>query len=124
DDASVEPLIPQLPRCRPAGLAGTDDHERRYRAHVQLARATDRVRFAGLAVVGVLAGFLSGLFGVGGGILIVPGLVLVLKMEQRLAHGTSLGAILPISVAGVIGYAIDRSGDRPSGALLTAGAVV
>ena len=44
--------------------------------------------FLKYAVVGVLAGFLSGLFGVGGGILIVPGLLLVAKMEQKNAHGT------------------------------------
>ena len=52
-----------------------------------------------IVVVGLVAGFLSGLFGVGGGILIVPALVLVLHFDQRLAHGTSLAAVLPIAVA-------------------------
>ena len=60
--------------------------------------------FLKYAVVGVLAGFLSGLFGVGGGILIVPGLLLVAKMEQKNAHGTSLGATLPISAASLLTY--------------------
>lgn len=55
-------------------------------------------------MVGVLAGFLSGLFGVGGGILIVPGLVLVAQMDQRIAHGTSLAAVLPISGASLATY--------------------
>ena len=58
-----------------------------------------------IAVVGLLAGFLAGLFGVGGGILIVPGLVLAAHMTQRLAHGTSLAAVVPISVASLITYA-------------------
>jgi uncharacterized membrane protein YfcA len=44
-------------------------------------------------------------------------------MGQRLAHGTSLGAILPISVAGVIGYAIDHSVDWSAGGLIIIGAV-
>ncbi len=76
----------------------------------------------GAAGVGLLAGFLSGLFGVGGGILIVPGLVLLLGMSQRLAHGTSLAAIVPIALAGVGGYALDRAVDWAAGALLIVGA--
>jgi uncharacterized membrane protein YfcA len=75
------------------------------------------------AAVGVLAGFLSGLFGVGGGILIVPGLVLVMGMEQRLAHGTSLAAILPIAASGVAGFAAAGAVDWPAGALISAGAM-
>jgi uncharacterized membrane protein YfcA len=73
-------------------------------------------------VVGILAGILSGLFGVGGGILIVPGLVLVMGMEQRLAHGTSLAAIVPIAVAGVAAYALERAVDWPAAVFLAAGA--
>ncbi|HEV8682219.1 MAG TPA: sulfite exporter TauE/SafE family protein [Actinomycetota bacterium] len=79
-------------------------------------------RLAAAAVVGILAGVLSGLFGVGGGILIVPGLVLVMGMEQRLAHGTSLAAIVPIAVSGVAGYALERAVDWPAAALLALGA--
>lgn len=64
-----------------------------------------------IVLVGLAAGFLSGIFGVGGGILMVPGLVLVLGMGQRLAHGTSLAAIVPIALAGVVGYALDGKVD-------------
>ena len=84
----------------------------------------DRNQLAAAAGVGLLAGFLSGLFGVGGGILIVPGLVLLLEMDQRLAHGTSLGAILPIAAAGVVGYALEHDVDWSAGALIVLGAVV
>ena len=52
--------------------------------------------------VGLLAGLLSGLFGVGGGTVIVPLLVLVLAFNQRIAAGTSLAAIVPIASVGVI----------------------
>ena len=51
-----------------------------------------------ITLIGLAAGLLSGLFGVGGGILIAPALVLLARMDQRKAHGTSLGAVLPISV--------------------------
>src|SRR5687767_9095664 len=81
-----------------------------------------RARLAGAAAVGILAGFLSGLFGVGGGILIVPGLIVVMRMGQRLAHGTSLAAIVPIAALAVLGYALERSVDWPAAVLIAAGA--
>ncbi len=80
-------------------------------------------RLWGLAIVGVLAGFLSGLFGVGGGIIIVPLLVGVLGFGQRLASGTSLTAILPTAVAGSIGYLANGNVDWAAAGVLTIGAV-
>jgi uncharacterized membrane protein YfcA len=50
--------------------------------------------------LGLLAGVLAGFFGVGGGILIVPALVLAFGLGQLEAEGTSLAAILPTVVAG------------------------
>jgi uncharacterized membrane protein YfcA len=82
---------------------------------------TERRTLALAAVVGVAAGALSGLFGVGGGILIVPGLVLLLGMGQRQAHATSLAAIVPIAVSGAAGYALERAVDWPVAGLLTLG---
>ncbi|MDG9422968.1 TSUP family transporter, partial [Streptococcus pneumoniae] len=55
--------------------------------------------------IGLLAGLLSGLFGVGSGTVIVPLLVLLLHFDQRLAAGTSLAAIVPTAGVGVISYA-------------------
>jgi len=51
--------------------------------------------------VGLLAGVLAGLFGVGGGILFVPTLVFVLGLTQLHAEASSLLAILPTAAAGV-----------------------
>jgi len=45
--------------------------------------------------IGLAAGFFSGLFGVGGGLIVVPGLVVLLGLDQRRAVGTSLLAIVP-----------------------------
>lgn len=75
-------------------------------------------------VIGVVAGFLSGLFGVGGGVLIVPALVLAAGYQQRLAHGTSLAAVLPIATSGLIGFAVQDSVDWAVAPLLVVGAVV
>jgi len=52
------------------------------------------------ALLGLLGGLLAGLFGVGGGILFVPTLVLVLGLSQVHAEATSLLAILPAVIAG------------------------
>jgi uncharacterized protein len=52
------------------------------------------------AILGLLGGVLAGLFGVGGGILFVPTLVLVLGLTQVHAEATSLLAILPAVIAG------------------------
>lgn len=75
-------------------------------------------------VVGVLAGVASGLFGVGGGVVIVPGLVLVAAYGQRVAHGTSLTAIVPIAVVGAVGYATAGEVDLVVAGLVAAGALV
>jgi uncharacterized protein len=59
-----------------------------------------------LVLIGLVAGLFSALFGVGGGILIVPLLLLVVRLGERPAMATSLGAIGVTALAGVIGYAI------------------
>lgn len=82
-----------------------------------------RKRLLSLAAVGLLAGFFSGLFGVGGGIVIVPLLVLLLAFPQRLASGTSLAAILPTAIAGSIGYALRGEVDWVAAGCLAIGAI-
>ncbi|MBK8610416.1 MAG: sulfite exporter TauE/SafE family protein [Chitinophagaceae bacterium] len=58
-----------------------------------------------LAAIGICAGILSGLVGVGGGIVIVPALVFFLAFSQKMAQGTSLGILLlPVGILGVIQY--------------------
>jgi uncharacterized membrane protein YfcA len=52
------------------------------------------------AVIGLLAGVLAGMFGVGGGILFVPALVVFLEFTQVRAEATSLLAIIPVAVVG------------------------
>lgn len=74
--------------------------------------------------VGFIAGLMSGLFGVGGGTVVVPLLVLILGYGQRLAAGTSLAAIVPTAAVGVIAYAVNDSVAWIPALILAAGAVV
>jgi uncharacterized membrane protein YfcA len=77
-----------------------------------------------VALVGIAAGALGGLFGVGGGLIIVPGLVLVVKLERRLANGTSLAATLPIALASLSTYLYNGNIDWAVAGFLTIGTIV
>lgn len=56
-------------------------------------------------IIGLAAGVLAGLFGIGGGIIIVPALILFAQMKPQMATGTSLGALLlPVGLLGVWQY--------------------
>lgn len=58
-----------------------------------------------LLAAGLIAGFLSGLVGIGGGIVIVPALVYFFNMNQKMAQGTTLFMFLfPIGILGVYNY--------------------
>jgi uncharacterized membrane protein YfcA len=59
-----------------------------------------------LVLIGLAAGFFSALFGVGGGIIVVPLLVLALAYDVRPATGTSLAAIAIIALVGTVAYGI------------------
>ena len=50
---------------------------------------------AGLLLLGLAAGVLAGMFGIGGGLVIVPALIIVFKMKELDALGTSLAALIP-----------------------------
>jgi uncharacterized membrane protein YfcA len=73
--------------------------------------------------VGAIAGLASGLFGVGGGIVIVPCLVYLARMDQRRAQALSLVAIVPIAVSGTLGYSPDGQVDWPVAALIATGGI-
>ena len=76
-----------------------------------------------LLLVGAIGGFLSGMFGVGGGIIMVPLLVWLIGLDQRHASATSLIAIVPSAVAGSIQYAVAGHLDLVAGLLIAAGGI-
>jgi len=75
-------------------------------------------------VLGLAAGTVGGLLGVGGGVVIVPGLVLILGFNQHLAHGTSLLALLVMSIAGTLTYLAYGHTNLPLAAAMGVGGVV
>ena len=71
-----------------------------------------------LAAIGTAAGVFSALFGVGGGTVIVPLLILWLGYEEREATGTSLAAIVLIALLGAIGHGALGNVDLAKGLLI------
>jgi uncharacterized membrane protein YfcA len=76
------------------------------------------------SLAGLAAGVIAGLFGVGGGILMVPVLVLAFGKDQHLAQGTSLAAMIPLAIAGALRYSVKGNVDWIAAAGLAIGAVV
>jgi uncharacterized membrane protein YfcA len=77
-----------------------------------------------LVAIGLGAGVLSGLFGVGGGIVMVPAMVLMAGLPQQRASATSLAAIVPIAVVGAIVFGRAQSVDLGAAAFLTVGSLI
>ena len=58
-----------------------------------------------IAIIGLVGGVLSGLFGIGGGLVIVPGLIILAGFSTTTAAGTSLAALLlPVGLFGALEY--------------------
>jgi uncharacterized protein len=57
-------------------------------------------------LIGLMAGIVSGLTGLGGGIVLVPALIFLMKVDQHSAHGTSLLIIIPTALMGTFSYAL------------------
>jgi uncharacterized membrane protein YfcA len=76
-----------------------------------------------LVVTGVIGGTLSGAFGVGGGILMVPLLIGLTGMDQKRAASTSLAAIIPTAIAGSATYFVNGEVDLVVAGLVAVGGV-
>ncbi|WP_022870106.1 sulfite exporter TauE/SafE family protein [Yaniella halotolerans] len=82
-----------------------------------------RRNWFGLVLLGLAVGVSSGLFGIGGGIIILPALVYLLGYKTRIAVGTSLLAVVLPSIVGVISYAAESNVNLLMAALLAAGSI-
>lgn len=77
-----------------------------------------------LILIGVAGGILSGLFGIGGGTIIVPALALWLSMPQKISAGTSVAAVLPTAIVGAASYAWQGNIDWIAAGLLAVGIII
>ncbi|HSJ28000.1 MAG TPA: sulfite exporter TauE/SafE family protein [Acidimicrobiia bacterium] len=77
-----------------------------------------------LVGIGIAGGAISGFFGVGGGIVLVPLLLGYMGLTRRAAHATSLGAIILLSLAGMVGFALSGEVDPVVGVTIGVGGMV
>jgi uncharacterized membrane protein YfcA len=80
-------------------------------------------RVLALLLVGLVGGTLSGAFGVGGGTVMVPLLIWLLRFDQRRAAATSLAAIVPAAISGATSYAVAGEIDLTAALLIAAGGI-
>lgn len=118
--ASVPSMSQKIPACPGASVTGRSASVSMSAAWAGTARSMQRVspRLVRLAAIGTAAGAFSGLFGVGGGTVIVPLLMLWLVFGEREATGTSLAAIALIATLAAIGHAIAGNVDFVKGVLI------
>lgn len=91
--------------------------------HPAASRPTGRRHWITLAAIGAAGGLLSGALGVGGGILMVPLLIALARMDDRRASTTSLAAIVPTALAGSLTYLARGQADIALGAILAVGGI-
>ena len=77
-----------------------------------------------VVVIGLAGGGIAGFFGVGGGIVLVPLIMLFLSPPRHVAHATSLGAIIALSFSGMVGFAIGGEVDWAVGIAVGIGGVI
>jgi len=75
-------------------------------------------------LIGFLAGFFGGLVGLGGGVIMIPLMVGILRLNQHGAHGTSLVALVFTGISGAIAYGVKGSLDVTAAFLIAATAMV
>jgi uncharacterized membrane protein YfcA len=80
-------------------------------------------RLVVLGAIGAGAGLLSGLFGVGGGVVMVPAMVLLAGLSQHTAQATSLAAVVPIATVGALIFGRADSVDVPAAVALVIGSL-
>jgi uncharacterized membrane protein YfcA len=77
-----------------------------------------------LIFIGLCGGMASGLLGIGGGIIFVPLLISIAKFDQKDAHATSVGAIVPAVIVGAAIYGLNKFGNLGESIYLGIGGII
>ena len=77
----------------------------------ETTRAGERVSLSSVVGIGLATGLLSGLMGVGGGVIAIPLLMGMLAFGQRRASGTSLAIVAPTAMVSAVAYALNGQVD-------------
>ena len=77
-----------------------------------------------LLLIGLFIGFINGFWGGGGGMICVPTLTMILKLDEKQAHATTILIMLPLSIASFVVYLMGGSLDFKIACIITAGVVV
>ncbi|NJN85712.1 MAG: sulfite exporter TauE/SafE family protein [Leptolyngbyaceae cyanobacterium SL_7_1] len=88
-------------------LMGLRQQLKQQRDQPEMKLMVSQANFLAIVGIGLSAGLLSGLFGVGGGIVMVPLQMLFLREPVKSAVRTSLGAIVPIATSGLVQHAVN-----------------
>lgn len=77
-----------------------------------------------LVIIGIIAGLINGLFGSGGGTIVVPSLVFIMGLEDYKAHATAISIILPLSIISTIIYLVKNSIPIKASILVAVGGIL
>lgn len=75
-------------------------------------------------IIGIIAGIISGLFSTGGGMILVPAFIYLLKMNQKEARATSITCILPMVITSSFFYASNKFINWKIGCLCAIGGII
>lgn len=76
------------------------------------------------AIIGICAGFITGLFSTGGGMIVLPALIYFLKLNEKKARGTTIFIILPMVIIAAIFYYNDKYFDIVMGIKCAIGGII
>lgn len=62
-------------------------------------------------ILGLIAGFINGILGVGGGTFLIPALTYIYRLKQHIAHGTTITVIFPTAIASTFIYGMNKQLD-------------